>query len=111
MISQELFSKPVICCKIQAPRFTGQSRSFRLNLFPIRLPALHERREDIPLLFRHFLQEFHPQKPPEEEALRKSAGNKAHAAELLGVPVSTLKSKLKKYAEIDEDEAAGVEKI
>lgn len=39
-----------------------------------------------------------------EEALRKSAGYKAQAAELLGVPVSTLKSKLKKHATIDVDE-------
>ena len=31
------------------------------------------------------------------DALRKSFGNKAKAAELLGIPVSTLKSKLKKY--------------
>jgi len=31
---------------------------YRLNVFPIRVPALRDRKEDIPRLARHFVQEF-----------------------------------------------------
>ena len=33
---------------------------FRLNVFPIRIPPLRERAEDIPILVRHFVQTFCP---------------------------------------------------
>jgi PAS domain S-box-containing protein len=34
---------------------------YRLNVFPISIPALRERKEDIPLLMRHFLLKFNSQ--------------------------------------------------
>ena len=35
---------------------------YRINVFPVEIPSLRERPEDIPLLFRHFLQRFAPAK-------------------------------------------------
>jgi formate hydrogenlyase transcriptional activator len=40
---------------------TGQFRSdlyYRVNVFPVKIPALRERREDIPLLVRYFAQKY-----------------------------------------------------
>ncbi|MFO7888133.1 MAG: sigma 54-interacting transcriptional regulator [Eubacteriales bacterium] len=40
---------------------------YRLNIFPIKVPSLRERKEDIPFLFEYFLEELNCDKPVDSE--------------------------------------------
>ncbi|MEJ2536173.1 MAG: sigma-54 dependent transcriptional regulator, partial [Calditrichia bacterium] len=57
---------------------------YRLNVFPIRIPPLRERREDIPLLADHFLREFQTKAGKKIKGIDREAMNMLMAANFPG---------------------------
>jgi formate hydrogenlyase transcriptional activator len=55
--------------KMVAEREFRSDLYYRLNVFPIRIPSLRERKEDIPLLFSYFVQRFARQMQKEIESV------------------------------------------
>jgi two-component system response regulator HupR/HoxA len=57
---------------------------YRLNVFPIRIPPLRERREDIPLLADHFLRKFQTKAGKKIKGIDREAMNMLMAANFPG---------------------------
>src|SRR5467141_1628984 len=70
--------------KMVADREFRSDLFYRLNVFPIRIPSLRERREDIPLLLRYFVQKFSRQMQKQIESIPAAALRKLMAWEWPG---------------------------
>lgn len=70
--------------KMVANREFRSDLYYRLNVFPIRIPPLRERKDDIPLLIGYFVQEFAKQKQKNIERIPRAVMNALTAWEWPG---------------------------
>ena len=78
---------------------------YRLNVFPIRIPPLRERREDIPLLSNYFLEKYLQKLGKQNVALSSDALSVMMAANFPG-NVRQLENLIERAATLADDDAA-----
>ena len=94
---------------VQAGKFR-EDLYYRLNVIPIRLPPLRERRSDIPLLVNHFIQEFSRKKKKNLRRVTPEAMRRLSEYDWPG-NVRELENLMERLVILSDDEALDVKDL